>query len=77
MCEKNLSGEECADVHRLMRYTDEVDQIVDDDIENEVASLGVTSVARMDVISFSTCERIVSQPLKPIIEAHQVGFKLC
>ncbi len=56
-----------ADIHRPMRNTDDVNVIVVDDIENDVTSLGKTSVARMYVVSLATRERIVSQPLKPTV----------
>lgn len=50
-----------------MRNTDDVNVIVVDDKENDVTSLGKTSVARMYVVSLATRERIVKQPLKPTV----------
>ena len=45
-------------IHRLMRDADDVDEVIADDIEDDVATFGKASVTWMNVVPFATCERM-------------------
>ena len=52
------------DIHRLVWDADNVDALIADDIEDDVAAFGKAPVAWMDVVSLTTREGILCEPLE-------------
>ena len=62
--------------HRLVRDADDVYMTVADHVEDDMASLWKTAVARVYVVPFASRQGIPGQPLEPSVHGTQIVLQL-